>query len=257
MIMRIAMTLILTSISSMLVVFGYIPSRYSAIIKRIGWISYVLTFLITLLCHWYFQIKFGFPLLPSAHDSAIALFIVSLFGGIFFLCGIIAHFLNRGVPSSGYRPKTTFLALLMFWLHISLFMAVYIPLGQKWEYASTFDRAERIFAKKEADKKEAVRVELVYSSQEPCSRCSNPDYLNLFMVKNEGDQPVDVRLMLYAFNTDKEPLTQGESPVITIPPGGIRQIATDKTNREGSVWNQWTFRTDEPIGYFRYEIVNE
>ncbi|WP_134682596.1 hypothetical protein [Brevibacillus migulae] len=254
--MRIAMTLILTSISSMLVVFGYIPSRYSAVIKRIGWSSYALTFLISLLCHWYFRANFGFPLKPSVQETTITLIIVSVFGAIFLLCGIIAHFLNRGVPSSGYNPKATFLAILVLWLHIFLFMAVYIPLGQKWEYASTFDRAERVFSKSEPAKDHPVRVELVYATKEPCSRCSNRDYLNLFMVKNDGDQAVDVKVKLYAYDADKEPLTQGESPVITVPPGGIRQIATDKTNMESSIWNQWTFRTDEPIGFYRYELLN-
>lgn len=252
--MYVFFTLLLCSLPSVVLIFGFIPSRFSSILKKVGLISYLLTIVITASAHYHFLTTYGFPLLPSFRDNTVALFVIGLFAAIFLLCMLITHFLYRHAPKEVYNPRAIWIFFVAILVHLSLIIVDFHSLGKKWEYAHIYSRAQIVFAVNDEKANEDINVKLLYSAPEPCYRnCSHRDYLNLFMAKNQTDHDVEVKVTLYAYDKDKELLLQTDSLPMTIPPGKIRQIATNKTNLKTSIWDQWTFRTKVGVAYYRYE----
>jgi hypothetical protein len=232
----------------LLLVFGFMQS--SRVLKRIGLLSYIAMVGIVFTVHWYFHSVYGFPFFLSLQESMVAIFILSLLGGTFLLCGIIAHFKT---PKSVRNTKAVTLFLLALFVYLCILYFLIYPVAGKWEYANVLDHAAKVFAKDQNIRDGKIRVELVFSAPRPCWRnCSDQDYRNLFMVKNYTKQPMHVQLTIEAFNARKEPLGQIESLDISLQPAEYRPVIAKETNVENSIWDQWTFTSDEQVAYFRY-----
>jgi hypothetical protein len=237
-----------SSVPLLLLVFGFM--RSSRVLKRIGLLSYIGMVGIVFAVHWYFHSVYGFPFFLSLQESAVAIVVLFLMGVFFLLSVIIAHFKT---PKSVRNTKAVSLFLLALFAHVSVLCFFLFPVGGKWEYANLLNRAAKVFEKEENIRDGKIRVELVFSAPRPCWRnCSDQDYRNLFMVKNYTNQPMHVQLKIEVFNARKEPLGHIESLEISLQPGEYRPVIAKETNEEHSVWDQWTFTSDEQVAYFRY-----
>jgi len=242
-----------SSIPMIFVWFGLIYS--SRVLKRIGLYLYLAMLGIIVIANWHFQSVYGFPFLPSRKAMAIMVAML-MFMGFVLLVGLIYTLIYnyiKKIPKHRRLTKQGLLYILGLFAHIAVILILIYPLGGKWEYANILKHAEKVFAKDEDIRDGKIRVELVFSSPVPCWRnCSSENYRHLFMVKNYTDEPMKVRLKIELFNERKESLDTITSLPIVVQPGEYRSVVTKWTDEESSVWDQWSYRSEEPIAYFRY-----
>jgi hypothetical protein len=243
---------ITSSIPLLFVVFGI---KYSSrVLKRIGLYLYLAMLGIVVSAHWHFQSVYGLPFFSSPSEMAIMALVLMLLG--FFLLvavlfGLIHDYFKH--PERFHQTKQGALFILGLLAHLGVLGFLMYPLSGKWEYVNILKHAEIVFAKDEDIRDGKIRVELVFSSPLPCWRnCSSEDYRHLFMVKNYTDEPMKVRLKIELFDDRKESLDTIASLPIVVQPGEYRPVITKWTDEKSSVWDQWSYRSEEPIAYFRY-----
>lgn len=254
--MEIVFSLLAAGLPLLLFVFGFIPSKRKKSLKQKvlpGLITLLTILLITLFAHLYFLFAYGFPLLPTKKDAMFSIILLSVFAGIFLFCGVVAHIIGRRQPKTVHNPVAMVIILCGLLFELFLVFLWFAPLGQKWEYANILDRAQQAFAKSDADNQE-ITVELLYSGRFCAKRCTSEDrYRNLFLVKNQLNQPVQVSVYVSAFNDRKEHLKTSETASINLQPGEYRVLMSSETDLEKSIWDRWTFYTDQQVAYFQYD----
>ncbi|WP_062049600.1 hypothetical protein [Bacillus sp. JCM 19034] len=203
----------------------------------------------------YLLSTYDLPLFLSSNDSMIAFLVIGIFLGIIALVNIVVTIICRknNVPKELHNSSTVWKFIGVLGVTIFVFLLWFMPLAEKIDYVlALHDAIDTVSSDEEAE----FSIALVRSEPD-CLRarnCTNMRYDNQFFIKNNLDETKEVQFIIRAFNEEQNELKTIESNLITIKPRELLLLETDETITNSSIWDRYSFKTDEEVYSFQYKF---
>ncbi|MUK90746.1 hypothetical protein GMD78_20530 [Ornithinibacillus sp. L9] len=228
--------------------------------EKINWkpplILFSLLTVVSIIIQLYLLMEYRLPLFLNTHDSMIVISLIGLLLGIIALINIVITLRSRkkNVPKEVHNSKTVWKIIGVFGGLFALFLFWFMPLGDKVSYVWSLHDA--INAVEDTSDAEEFSLVLVRSEPDCLSyrNCSNLKYDNQFYVKNNMDEVKEVQFKIRALNEDQEELKVIDSTIMRIEPGELLFVETEETNDKSSVWDKYSFKTEESVYYFQHQV---
>lgn len=227
--------------------------------EKINWKLVIIAFAISLIIDFsfsfYYKMKYGFPIFPNMYSIKTILLIAGIISALIVLSSLIL------LPPLRKQLSIYFSLLLVFCIIGSVIFVfiLYIgilfkPLGDKMNFAQSLDKAFEIAEMTEGNSD--FQIIKTQSEKQCYSRSSqtNCDYDNIFFIKNNLDEPKEVRVKFVVYDRNDEVQKEIMSHKLKLDAGEIRLVTTDETLTEGDIWDQYTFRTDKMVVFYEYSL---
>ncbi|KRG13659.1 hypothetical protein ACA30_14235 [Virgibacillus soli] len=226
--------------------------------EKISWKSPVILLIILMFgsisIHIYLFKMYSFPIFLTKLDTIIGLAIPGLVVGIMLIINLfITLTMGKQLSKSFHDPKMVNLLASGFAIYLLIISLIAVPTGKKVAFAESINQA--MTATQNADTEE-FSIALV-SSERECLRsssCRNTPYSNQYFIKNNLSKTQEVQVKIRALNSKNEEMKVIDTKIMTLKPNELRLLETEETIEDSSVWNQYSFQTDDRIAKYQHML---
>ncbi|MBP1916341.1 hypothetical protein J2Z23_003323 [Lederbergia galactosidilyticus] len=226
--------------------------------KKIVWKSPVILLIIlvfgSIFIHIYLFKMYGFPIFLTKLETIIGLAIPGLVAGIMLIINLfITLTMGKQLSKSFHDPKKVNILASCFAFYLLIILLIATPIGKKVAFAESINQA--MTTTQNADT-EGISIALVGSERE-CLRstsCRNTPYSNQYFIKNNLDKTQEVQVKIRALNSKNEEMKVIDTKIMTLKPNELRLLETEETIEDSSVWNQYSFQTDDRIATYQHML---
>ncbi|GEL76477.1 hypothetical protein [Tenuibacillus multivorans] len=200
----------------------------------------------------YYANEYSIPILVNTMTVFVGLIIT---GAIAIIASIINVFVSlrhrkNPYPEEVHNPKTAWTVIGLIFLSLTIMFVWFVPGGEKMRYVDNLNSA---IAETE-NSNEEIDVTFV-SSEDYCLRIRycDPEYMNVFYVKNNLDQAKEVQLLIRALGKNRQEIEVIESDIMKLDPGELKMVETEETLDFKEIWGKYSFKTKEKVRDYQHQ----
>ncbi|MBR7797335.1 hypothetical protein GT022_14940 [Agaribacter marinus] len=229
--------------------------------EKVKWkypiLLFLLLILLSIIGNVYLSSTYTIPFLQTSMESMIWLIVAAVFLGIIALINVFVtlSLRNKNVSKQFHNPRVIWKLIGGMALFLGFLFIWFMPFGQKLSYVMALEQAMN--ATENANGSEEITLSLVKSESNCLTKrnCSNEQFHNVIYVKNNMDEPKEIQIKIRALDKDQQELKVIDSKIMEVGANELQMVKTEETNQQSSIWNQYSFQTDDRMYYFQHHFA--